>query len=101
MYSLDFPVDDRVGWIGGVGGAILRTNSGGMTWVEEKAEGGRMRDELRFPTIMRAPDLVRFEGRVFDMTGRDVTDRKRQLTPGVYFLRSENAARTAKVILQH
>jgi hypothetical protein len=55
--------------------------------VEEPAEGSWTGDGLRVPTVLCAPDLVRFEGRVFDMTGRDVTERRRQLVPGVYFLR--------------
>jgi len=39
------------------------------------------------PTILRAPDLARFEGRVHDAAGRDVTASRQELAPGVYFLR--------------
>ena len=39
-----------------------------------------------WPTILRAPDLARVEGRVLDVQGRDVTDERRALSPGVYFL---------------
>ena len=37
------------------------------------------------PTVLRAPRLARFGGRVFDIHGRDVTDRRGRLAPGVYF----------------
>jgi len=43
------------------------------------------------PTILRAPELVRFEGRILDITGREVTDRT-ALRPGVYFLRTERSS---------
>lgn len=60
-----------------------------MTGAEEGAEGGEMRDELRIPTVMRAPDLARLDGRVFDVHGREVTGRPATLSAGVYFQRSE------------
>ena len=50
------------------------------------------------PTILRAPDLARLEGRVLDITGREVTDRK-ALRPGIYFVRREGSPDTRKVIL--
>ena len=37
------------------------------------------------PTILRGPELVRLDCPVFDIQGRDVTERKRTLAPGVYF----------------
>lgn len=51
------------------------------------------------PTVMRAVDLLRFEGRVFDMTGRDVTHGKQQIAPGVYFMQP-SAAPVRRVLVQ-
>lgn len=63
------------------------------------------------PTVARASDLVRFEGRVLDATGRkirfsssDFALRTSALPPGVYFLKSERRTPdaeplTRKVIL--
>ena len=53
---------------------------------------------LTSPTILRAPDLVRFEGRVLDVQGRVVADRK-ALRPGVYFLKPDDSRQTRKIIL--
>ena len=44
---------------------------------------------LPLPTVMRAADLAQVEGRLLDVQGRDVTDERRGLNPGVYFLRTE------------
>ena len=63
-----------------------------VTGVEESAEGGGMRAELRIPTVMRAPDLAQVEGRVFDMTGREVTEQALHLKPGVYFVMLQGAS---------
>lgn len=57
-----------------------------QTGVEEKAEGGRMKAEPGVPTVMRASGLARFAGRVYDVHGREVTDRRETLAPGVYLL---------------
>jgi hypothetical protein len=72
--------------------------------VEEEAEGGRLKAESRMPTVTRAPELARVVGRVFDMTGREVTDRKQRLAPGVYFVRpapgvERQASRVTKVVV--
>lgn len=73
------------------------------------SEPGKCRIEKRFgPTIMRAGDLSCLDGRVFDMQGRDVTDRRQALAPGVYFIcswpsavsRQPSAASVAKVLIQ-
>jgi len=74
--------------------------------LEEKAEGGRMRAEPMKPTILRGPDLTKLDCRVLDIQGRDVTDRKGRLSPGVYFIREgprgrgSKGSRVRKVILQ-
>ena len=44
-------------------------------------------EPLSFPTVMRASDLARCEGRILDVQGRDVTEQKGALNPGVYFCR--------------
>jgi DNA-binding beta-propeller fold protein YncE len=41
------------------------------------------------PTILRGPVLARLDCRVIDALGRDVTDRRDRLAPGVYFLKDE------------
>lgn len=62
-----------------------------VTGVEERAEGRGIRDELRIPTVMRARYLARLACRVLDIQGRDVTDRRGQLAPGVYFVHQPTA----------
>jgi DNA-binding beta-propeller fold protein YncE len=57
--------------------------------AEDKAEGGRMKDEPALPTILRGPELKGLDCRVIDALGRDVTDRRERLAPGVYFLKDE------------
>jgi hypothetical protein len=42
--------------------------------------------ELR-RTVYRAPELAQLDCRVIDALGRDVTDRRDRLAPGIYFLR--------------
>jgi hypothetical protein len=75
--------------------------------VSEKDEGGRIGEESKLPTIMREPDLVRLGGQVFDRQGRDVTDRRQTLAPGVYFVRGEgpriqgSEGSSRKVIIQN
>ena len=72
--------------------------------VEEKAEGGGMRAEPMKPTILRGPDLTKLDYRVLDIQGRDVTDEKVRLAPGIYFLKpladSGQPSAVRKVILQ-
>ena len=74
-----------------------------MTGVEEGPERGRTRTEPRLPTVMRAPELARYGGRVFDIHGREVTRSRTGIAPGVYFLRSEQDGRMhagQKVVVQ-
>jgi len=62
--------------------AVIRTDPPGIE------ESGTVRVEhAGCPTILRAPELARFEGRVLDIQGRDVTEQKGALRPGVYFVR--------------
>jgi len=74
--------------------------------VEEKAEGGGMRAEPLMPTVLRVPDLARIDCRVLDIQGRDVTEEKARLAPGIYFIgkgsrgRGSEGSRVRKVILQ-
>ena len=63
-------------------------------------ERPKMKGAALRPTMMRAPSLARYEGRVFDILGRDVSDAKRRLASGVCFLRREEDNSTAKVVLQ-
>ena len=57
------------------------------------------------PTILRGVELARFPGRVVDVQGRDVTEQKGALRPGVYFVRTKgprgqgSEGPTLKVIL--
>ena len=71
-----------------------------MTGVAERKEGGRMRAVSRLPTVMRGPGLARMDVRVTDIQGRDVTDRRSELAPGVYFLRQGETRARRKVIIQ-
>jgi hypothetical protein len=77
-----------------------------LTGVEETAAGGhpRLEDEAgrMNPTVMRAPDFARFGGRVFDIQGRDVSDRRERLASGVYFVTGADGHRRtrAKVMVQ-
>jgi hypothetical protein len=50
---------------------------------------------------MRAPELARLGGRVYDLRGEDVTDRASSLPPGVYFFRLETdrASTTRKAVV--
>jgi DNA-binding beta-propeller fold protein YncE len=71
----------------------------------ERAGGFGVRAELRLPTILRGPELARVDCRVIDALGRDVTDRREHLAPGVYFLHSSLGIGhlslvTTKVIVQ-
>ena len=43
------------------------------------------------PTVMCGSDLVRLGGRLFDVRGRQVTDRRQTPAPGVYFLEPDRA----------
>lgn len=71
---------------------MLRVDSLVNVGVEEE-EVRRQKSEQRGPTVMRAPQLARFTGRVLDIQGRDVTARKDRLEPGVYFLRDKPGIR--------
>ena len=84
-----FAVDTNEVYVVGNDKTFLKYTGG--PGIEERDEGGGMRDELRTPTVLRAAELARVEGRVFDMTGREVTGRKRQFAPGVYFVRGEDS----------
>ena len=68
--------------------------------IEERDEGGWMRAEHRMPTVMRAAELARFDGRILDITGREVADRS-ALRPGIYFVRREakNGTKATKVLI--
>jgi hypothetical protein len=72
--------------------------------VEEKDEGGGMRAEPGLPSVLRGPELIGYDCRVLDIAGRDVTDRRERLAPGVYFLHSPSgighASLVTKVIVQ-
>ena len=59
--------------------------------VEEAVEDVWTREELGAPTVLRGPELARMDVRVLDIQGRDVSDRRCQLAPGVYFIRGCSA----------
>jgi hypothetical protein len=64
-----------------------------------------MKDEPALPTILRGPEMKGLGCRVIDALGRDVTDRRDRLAPGVYFLHSSlgighSSLVTTKVIVQ-
>jgi len=65
------------------GSVFLRRN---ITVVGVEEEPGSSVARPGLPTVMRAPDLAQLSGRVFDNSGRDVTDQRRSLSPGVYFI---------------
>ena len=52
-------------------------------WIPQPAEPKVL------STVMRAPELARMDCRVLDIMGRDVTEGREVLRPGVYFLRDE------------
>jgi hypothetical protein len=74
--------------------------------VVEGAEGGRMKAEPERPIILRGAELARLDCRVIDALGRDVTDERGRLAPGIYFIgegsRSQGfeGSRVRKVIVQ-
>ncbi len=70
------------------GSVFLRRN---ITPVGLSEERGIPVPFADVPTVMRAPDLARVEGRVLDASGRDVTDRRHRLSPGVYFIKPEDS----------
>jgi hypothetical protein len=83
---------------GGGGGELRCSRRLARPGIADKAEGGRTKADYRAPTVMRAPGLARVDGRVFDMTGREVTDRRQRLAPGVYFVRAGRTA-AGKVVV--
>ena len=97
-------IDDRVYAASSKRLSVIRDGVPGVE--EERAEGGGMRAERVQPTVLRGPELMRMDCRVLDIQGRDVTDRKRSLSPGVYFIREgprgrgSKGSRVRKVILQ-
>ena len=81
---------------------LIKTDSMGRVGITEREQAKV--EPLPGPTLMRASDLARIEGRVLDATGREVTDERRSLSPGIYFLREvsgveRQATTTRKVIL--
>mgnify|MGYP000697641994 CR=1 FL=1 len=91
------------------GAAFNGPQAGGKVLAEvavvDEEGAGELAPDARelLPTVMRAADLARLDCRVLDISGRDVTERKERLSPGVYFLRSKaatNDTKTTKVILQ-
>jgi hypothetical protein len=65
-----------------------------------------MKAEPGWPTILRGAELAWLDCRVLDIQGRDVTDRRERLAPGIYFIgegsRSQGfeGSRVRKVIVQ-
>jgi hypothetical protein len=95
---VDYPDSVEVGYSQTVSGIDFVIPVVGIS--EETAGGTPMKAETRMPTVMWAPDLARLEGRVFDMLGREVTDRRERLAPGVYFVRGRATDHTSKVVVQ-
>jgi hypothetical protein len=71
-------------------------------------EGAELKAEGKRPhkSILRGPELARLDCRVIDALGRDVTDRRDRLAPGVYFIgegsrrQGFEGSRVKKVIVQ-
>ena len=99
-----FAVDTNEVYVVGNKKTFLKYTGG--PGVEERAEGGGMKAEPMKPTILSGPELMRMDCRVIDIQGRDVTDEKARLSPGVYFVgevskgRGSKGSRVRKVILQ-
>ncbi|MBN2537389.1 hypothetical protein JXB37_03830 [candidate division WOR-3 bacterium] len=78
----------------------------GIVGVEDGAEGGRLKAEPEFPSVLRGPELLLLDCRVLDIQGRDVTDRRERLAPGVYFIGEGSripgfeGSRVRKVVVQ-
>ncbi len=85
---VEFPVDTRTGYAGAV--ALLKTTDGG-TWIGEECERGVAGSCIRLPTVMSGPELARLSGRLRDALGRDVTDRRHALSPGIYFVSTDDS----------
>jgi DNA-binding beta-propeller fold protein YncE len=71
--------------------------------VADRPDRQRLPDEWSVSTILRGPELTRRDCRVIDALGRDVTDRRERLAPGVYFLRPaavREPSTVRKVIVQ-
>jgi Papain family cysteine protease len=69
-----------------------------FTAVSE-AGAGRIREERPGPTLLRRSELDRIGGRLLDIQGRDVTDRRRALGPGVYFTGPERGGALRRVVI--
>ena len=83
------------------GDPALRLKYPAGTGVEERDEGRGLKDERGTTgrTLLARAGLARLGGMVFDMQGREVTDRKQQLAPGVYFVRDgEDGARRTVLV---
>ena len=77
---------------------FIKTDSLGRVGIAEHPPTGI--EPLTLPTVMRASDLARVEGRILDMQGRNVTDERRNLSPGVYFIRPSSAqSAVGKIVL--
>jgi hypothetical protein len=57
--------------------------------LAEGERGKRAACPLGGATVLRGPELARMECLVVDALGRDVTERRGRLAPGVYFLKDE------------
>jgi len=68
------------------------------TAVGESGTGGGLTEQPG-PTVMRLPGLANCRGRVLDIQGRDVTDQRHALRPGVYFLRGDEPDAIARVVI--
>jgi len=70
-----------------------------LVGAEEKPYRGWNSAGRRKPTVMRVPDLRSFGGRVMDIHGRDVTEQKHALAPGIYFIKPAEGIETRKVVV--
>ncbi len=74
-------------------------------YIPGVAETGRkLAGTGKRPAILSGPELMRREGRVLDIQGRDVTERRDALSSGVYFLRSadgDGRSAVRKVVIQN
>jgi hypothetical protein len=74
--------------------ALVAMGDGIAEWTPGLAPGAGP----RLPTVLRARDFVRLEGRMYDVHGREVADRRGSLPAGVYLVVPE-AGPTRTVLL--
>ena len=110
LESVHFPWNATTGYAVGQNGTLLKTTDGGIGVEEQNGQGPAVRGKgytatpNPFPSFARIPGHEREAFSLFDVSGRNVGTCKGDrigegLSPGVYFVRSENQiARPLRIV---